>query len=90
MKKSERKELYYKHFDLAQEFQNQHLYKDAIKEYKEAAKMIPDNFLPIHNAGIAYYSLGDIKNGIKYLKKSYEMEPDNQITAINLGGMYYK
>ena len=90
MKKSERKELYYKHLDLAQDLHNKHLYKDAIKEYEEAAKIMPDNFLPIHNTGIAYCALSDIKNGIKYLKKSYEMEPDNQLTAINLGVVYYK
>lgn len=85
-----KRELYYKHLDLAQEFQNKHLYKDAIKEYEEAAKIMPNEFLPVHNTGIAYYSLGDIKNSIKYLKESYEMEPDNQLTAINLGGVYYK
>lgn len=90
MKKSERKELYYKHLYLAQDLYNKHLYKDAIKEYEEAAKIMPDNFLPIHNTGIAYCALSDIKNGIKYLKKSYEMEPDNQLTAINLGVVYYK
>lgn len=90
MKKSERKELYYRHFDLAQDLYNKHLYKDAIKEYEEAAKIMPDESLSFHNAGITYYALGDIKNSIKYLKKSYKMEPDNQLTAINLGCVYYK
>ncbi len=48
MKKSERKNLHYKHFDLAQNLHNKHLYKDAIKEYQEAAKIMPDKFLPKH------------------------------------------
>lgn len=89
MKKSEKKILYNEHFDKALTLQKQKKHIEAIKEYEIAAEIMPNEFLPIHNIGISYFSLGDIKKSTTYLKKSLEMDPDNQLTALNLGFLYY-
>ncbi len=68
--------------------------KEAIREYKKALKILPDNPGLLYNIAIAYLEAGEIDNAKIYLNRLFKVAPEfyktNEVVCYNIGMLYYK
>lgn len=68
--------------------------KEAIREYKKALKVLPDNPGLLYNIAIAYLEAGEVDNAKVYLNRLFKVDPDfyktNEVVCYNIGMLYYK
>mgnify|MGYP001313954849 CR=1 FL=1 len=60
-------------------------HKVAIKSYKKALKIQPDNEDLLNNLGVALIDSGDFIEAIEILNEAKKIKPDNPSTFVNLG-----
>jgi len=54
------------------------LLKVAVKHYRRALQLAPDDETLFHNMARIYYELGDLDKAVAYLRKSLELNPQHQ------------
>jgi protein O-mannosyl-transferase len=63
-------------------------YEDAIKDYKQAARIMPDYSEANFNIGVAYGKLNRYQDAIEPLKQAIKIKPDYTKAYYNLGVAY--
>ncbi len=64
-------------------------YAGAIKAYKKASEMKPDDTTPIYNSAVVYQKQSKWNDAVASLKKVLELDADNSKAHYMLGGIYY-
>lgn len=77
-----------KHFDEAELFRENGLYKEAIEAYKKAAEADPNFISAYYNLALIYYQNQCFDSAIVNLKKVIELDPSDASAFNNLGVMY--
>ncbi len=67
-------------------YEKQGDFENAIREYKLAAKKIPQGYLFLGNV---YFQQGDLDQAEKFYKEALEKEPENADVLNNLAWLYY-
>jgi len=67
-------------------YEKQGDFENAIREYKLAAKKIPQGYLFLGNV---YFQQGDLDQAEKFFKEALEKEPENADALNNLAWLYY-
>jgi len=62
--------------EVAINLRKQKMYDEAIKNYKKAIIVDPEDEVLYYNMARAYYEKGELENALKYFKKSVELNPD--------------
>jgi len=75
----------YNKFEHARELLKNGQYVAAIAEFRELAKINPDDFRIFHNLGVALNETGQFEEAIAQFKKSLEIYPYSAMTYNNLG-----
>lgn len=74
--------------NLALIYKKQHMYNEAIEEFKESIRINPNLAGVRYNLGMLYYKSGNLDNSIEMLKKAAEINPDTTIFYRKLGFAY--
>ena len=72
----------------AQGYLGFNMYKDAVREYRKALMLTPDNSEVMNWLGYAYKGTGDMKSAIDVYKGAIEVDPQNIIAYHGLGMIY--
>jgi tetratricopeptide (TPR) repeat protein len=80
----------YLHGLLAEAYQRMGMYKDALKEYKEALKLNPDNIFIRKHLGFCYSKLGTYDEVINMLRECIHISPDDPYVRSTLLAAYRK
>lgn len=62
--------------EVAINLRKQKMYDDAIKNYKKAILVDPEDEVLYYNMARAFYEKGELEEALKYFKKSVEINPD--------------
>ncbi|MGB9621227.1 MAG: tetratricopeptide repeat protein, partial [Brevinematia bacterium] len=66
-------------------------YEEAIKNFKQALDLNPNDPLPHRMIGLCYYKIQKLDDAIKYLSTSLTLEKsDNPITLSIIGNIYFR
>jgi len=69
---------------------SQDRYDEALKSFKKALEMHPDDGVVWGNAGVALVRMERYEEALEAYAKSDELEPNDPITVYELGGVYYR
>ncbi len=76
------------YLDMAKKYSAQHEYQQAIKWYKEAIKLNPDDARGYTDLGRVYLRMKNFPEAIKYYQEAIGLEPRNNRSYIGLGFVY--
>ncbi len=65
------------HYNLGQTYAGLHLYGEAVREYRQAAKLKPDDAAIYYDLGQALMRLAQYDEAASAFSKSLELDPDN-------------
>ena len=77
-------------FNLGNAYYDSGKYKEAIKSFKQALRINPDDAEAHFNLGVAYGGLGKYKEAIESYKQAIRIDPDCRDAHYNLGVAYYE
>jgi len=66
------------------------LYGQAIEQYMNAVKILPDNTEALYNMGVCYYAVGDRENALKVYEQVLKITPEYTNAANNAGVIYFE
>lgn len=63
-------------------------YQDAIKAFRESAKLDPSNPKTFYNIGLTHYFLADVDSAIFFISQAIEIDPEYTYAYQNRAGLY--
>ena len=78
---------FYREFDAAQQFQDEHKYVEAVPAWKIAAAKDPTDARPYNNIGVALAATGHTAEAIDAYEKSIAIDPNSSQTQNNMGSV---
>lgn len=63
-------------------------FKNAIAEFKEALRILPENSFSLYNLGLTYQMTGDTVNAMKTYQTTLHYAPEHEFALNNLGALY--
>ncbi|MGC8870296.1 MAG: tetratricopeptide repeat protein [Brevinematia bacterium] len=85
------KSLYSVYISEGMSFYKLENYEEAIKNFKQALDLNPNDPLPHRMIGLCYYKIQKLDDAIKYLSTSLTLEKsDNPITLSIIGNIYFR
>jgi tetratricopeptide (TPR) repeat protein len=78
------------HGSLGRAYQEQGLLDEAIAEYRQAVRIMPNHFKAYYNLGVVYDQKGDVNKAVDNLKMSISINPGFANAHYNLAILYHK
>lgn len=63
-------------------------FRNAIAEFKEALRILPENTFSLYNLGLTYQMTGDTANAMNSYHTALKYEPEHEFALNNLGALY--
>lgn len=77
-----------RHLERAEKFFQDAKYQEAVIEYKNVLKAVPDHDKAIRQIGLALFELGDMRGALTYLQKAETKNPGDSAVAVKLGTLF--
>lgn len=78
-----------KHIERGDALFKEQKYNEALKEFLDAARMVPSNPLAANNVGYIYFKTGQYKEAVQWFEKTIALDPSRAVAYGNLGEAYF-